>query len=234
MSRSDGSFSHVSRYSRPESRSGARAPDPPSRRTSLGTVGCNIPGTRRVRRLRRNVGLFARRIRTLTTVLRKVHRRDPVIPRSPTPQLPQRRSVHVSRSSTINSFMRSRSLRMSISSALSNSLQRWLEVRNQLALETPSDHVSITISQYERRGSWLTDDWCGIQRCDVPSSPLQPPRKSITDRSVPSIHTGVLTGRYVSVSLRAGEEASRRRKRNSDRTMTWTNSELDTDSLEYR
>ena len=227
--RSDDSFSHVSRYSRPESRSGARAPDPPSRRTSLGTIGCDFPVVRRVRRLTRNFSIFTRRIHALKTILRKVHRREPVISRSPTPQLRRRRPVRVSRSSSITSFIQNRSLRASISSALSSSLQRWLEARNQLAFEKSSDHVSITISQYERRGSWLTDDWCGIQHCDVHTTPPHSPRKSVADRSVTSIRTELLTGRYVSVSLRAGEEASRRRKR----TMTWTNSELGAGSIEY-
>jgi len=223
---SDGSFSHISRYSRPESRSGARAPDPPSRRTSLGTIGCNFPVVRRVRRLTRNVGLFTRRIYALKTILRKIRRREPVISRSPTPQLPRRRSVRVSRSS-ITSFIQNRSLRTSISSALSSSLQRWLETRNQLAYEKSSNHVSITISQYEQRGSWLTDDWRGIHHCDVHSTPPQSPR--VADRSAASIRTESLTGRYVSVSLRAGEEASRRRRR----TVTWSNSEFGAGSVEY-
>lgn len=226
--RSDSSFSHVSRYSRPESRSGARAPDPPSRRTSLGIIGCNFPVVRRVRRLTRNVSLFARRIHAFKTILRKVYRREPVISRSPTPQLPRRRPSRVSRSS-ITSFIQSRSLRASISSALSSSLQRWLEARNQLAHEKSSDHVSVTISQYELRGSWLTDDWCGIHRCDVHSTPPHSPRKSIADRSITSIHTESFTGRYVSVSLRAGEEASRRRRR----TVTWSNLDFGAGSIEY-
>jgi len=233
--RSDGSFSRVSRYSRPESRSGARAPDPPSRRTSLGNVGCNVPGVRRVRRLTRNVRLFTQRLHSVRAILRKVHRREPVIPPSPTTsQLPRRMSTRVSRRSSITSFARSRTTRTSTSSVLSNSLQRWLEARNQLTYESSSDHVSITISQYEQRGSWLTDDWCGIRRCDIHPTPSRLPRKSIVDRSVTSIHTEPLTGKYVSVSLRAGEEASRRRKRSSDRTVAWSSSESGTDSLEYR
>lgn len=234
MPRSDSSFSHVSRYSRPESRSGARAPDPPSRPTSIGTVRWNFPVVRRVRRFTRNVSLFARRIHTLKTVLRKVHCREPVITRPPTPQLPRRMSARVSRSSSATSFMQNQSLRRSISSALSTSLQRWLETRNQLAYEKSSGHVSITISQYERKGSWLTDDWCGIQHCDIHSSPPQSPRGLITDRSVTSICTESFTGRYVSVSLKAGEEALRRRKRSSDRTVTWSSSELSAESLEDR
>ena len=234
MSRSDGSFSHVSRYSRPESRSGARAPDPPSRPTSLATTGCNFQVVRRVRRLTRNFRLFTRRIHALKTVLRKIRRWEPVIPRSPTPQLSRRRSTRASRPSSISTFVQSRTIRTSISSVLSNSLQRWLEARNQLAYEKPSDHISITISQYEQRGSWLTDDWGDIQYRNVHSTSPQPPRKSIADRSATSIHTEVLTGRYVSVSLRAGEEASRRRKRSSDRSIAWANSETDTDSLDYR
>ena len=229
MSRSDGSFSYISRYSRPESRSGARAPDPLSRRTSIGTIGCNIPGVRRVRRWTRNVRIFTQRIHTLKTVLRKVHRREPVIPRSPTPRLPRRISARVSRASSITSFVQSRSFRASTSSALSNSLQRWLETRNRLAHEKPSDHVSITISQYEQRGSWISDGWCGMEYIDSHSSTPQSPRKSIT-----SIYAETHMGKYASVSLRAGEEASRRRRRSSDRTMAWLGSEFGTDSLEYR
>lgn len=232
MSRSDGSFSHISRYSRPESRSGARAPDPPSRRTSLASVGCGFPVVRKVRRLTRNIRLFTRRIHAFRTILRKVHRREPAIPQSSAPQLPRRRSTRTSRSPSITSFGQNQSLRRSISSAMSSSLQRWLETRNQLTYEKSPDHVSITISQYERGGSWLTDDWCGIQHCDDHSSPPQSPGKSITDRSISSIHTEPLGGRYISISLRAGEEASRRRRRGSDRTASWSNSELGTDSLE--
>ncbi|KAF9785497.1 hypothetical protein BJ322DRAFT_1108946 [Thelephora terrestris] len=229
MSRSDGSFSRISRYSRPESRSGARAPDPPSRRTSLYTTGCNIPGVRRIRRFTRNVRLFTQRMYALKAMLRKVHCRRPVIAPTPATSLPRRTSARVSRSS-IASFVQSRSLRTSISSALTNSLQRWLEARNQVTYEKASDHVSITISQYERRGSWLTDDWCGIQHCDAHSSLPRASRKSTADRSIASIHTEPLEGKYVSVSLRAGEEASRRRKRSSDRTLTWSDLEFDSDS----
>jgi hypothetical protein len=229
LPRSDDSFSRISRYSRPESRSGARAPDPPSRRTSLGTIGCNFPVARRVRRLTRNIGLFTRRIHALKTILRKVHRREPAISRSPTPQLPRRRPARASRSSSITTFIQNRSLRTSISSVLSNTLQLWLEVRNQLAYEKSPDHVSITISQYERRGSWLSDDWCGVRHCDVHSTPPRSPGKSVADRPGASIQTESLSGRYVSISLRAGEEASRRRKR----TMTWSNSEFDAGLIEY-
>lgn len=229
MSLSDGSFSRVSRYSRPESRSGARAPDPSIRRTSLETTRFRFSVVRRVRRLTRNIHIFTRRMHTLKTLLGKIHHRESVIPRSPTPQLARRRAARVSRRSSITTFLQSRSLRTSVSSALSNSLQRWLEARNQLTYEKPSDHVSITISQYERRGSWLTDDWYGIQHCDDRSNSPQSSRKSIADQSATSIHTESFTGKYVSMSLRAGEEASRRRRRSSDRTMTWTNTELDTD-----
>lgn len=231
MLRSEGTFSRVSRYSRPESRSGARAPDPPSRRTSLNAIGCNIPGVRRVRRFTRNVRIFAQRMYALKTILRKAHRREPVIPPPPTTtRLPRRTSTRVSRASSATSFMYNRSLRTSTSSALSNSLQRWLEARKQLTCEKPSDHASITISQYEQRGSWLSDDWCSIQYCDAHSSPPRSPREWTADRSVTSTQSGPLTGKYVSVSLRAGEEASRRRKRSSDRTVTW----FATDSLEFR
>ena len=230
MSRSDGSFSHISRYSRPESRSGARAPDPPSRRTSLVTIGCGFPVVRKVRRLTRNISLFTRRIHTLRTILRRVHRREPAIPRSPTPQLTRRGSARASRSPSIASLTQNQSLRRSISSATSNGLQRWLETRNQLTYEKSADRVSITISQYERRGSWLTDDWCGIRHCDIHSSPPQSPKNSIFE-SVASIHTESLPGRYVSISLRAGEEASRRRRRSSDRAASWSNSELGVESL---
>lgn len=217
MSRSDGSFSRVSRYSRPESRSGARAPGPPSHRTSLGTIGCNLPGIHRVRRLARNFRLFTQRMYALRTLLRRAHRSRPVIP--PTPTTP----LHRRTSTTITSSIQSRSTRTSTSSALTNTLQRWLEARNQHTYGKSPDHLSITISQYERRGSWLADDWCGIQYCDVHASPSHSPRKSTTDRSITSIHTEPLTGKYVSVSLRAGEEASRRRKRSPEGTVAWTN-----------
>lgn len=232
MSRSDGSFSRISRYSRPESRSGARAPDPPSRRTSLGDAGCNFPGVRRVRRFTRNVRLFTQRMYAVKALLRRAHRRRPAI--TPTPPLPRRTSARVSRASSITSFVQSRSLRTSMSSALTNSLQRWLEARNQLAYERSSNHVSITISQYERRGSWLSDDWRGTEHCDTNSFPPQSSRKPTTDRSITSVHSEPLTGKYVSVSLRAGEEASRRRKRSSGRTVTWSDLGSDSGSLEYR
>ena len=234
MSRSDGSFSRVSRYSRPESRSGARAPDPPSRRTSLGKIGCNIPGVRRVRLFTRSFRLFTQRMYALGTLLRKGHRRRPVIPPTPTTSLHRQRPTRVSRTSSITSFARSRSMRTSTSSALTNTLQRWLEAKNQLSCERSSNHVSITISQYERRGSWLADNWCVIQRCDIHPSMPQPPRKSTADQSITSTHAEPLTGKYVSVSLKAGEEASRRRKRSTDRTVTWTNLELSSNSLEHR
>jgi len=228
MTRSDGSFSHISRYSRPESRSGARAPDPPSRRASFVAVGCNIPGVRGARRLTRNIRLFAQRIRTLKDVLRKVHRRESAI--RPTPTTPRRHRIsRVSRTSSITSFVQSQSLRASTSSMLSNSLQRWLEAQNRLTLEKPFDHASITISQYERRGSWLVDGCCDAEDCDIHPSPT---RESITDRSVISVHTESSMGRYASVSLRAGEEASRRRKRSSDRTDIWFISESETDPSE--
>ena len=229
MSRSDGSFSRVSRYSRPESRSGARAPDPPSRRTSLASVGCNVPGVRRVRRFTRKVRLFTHRLYALKAVLQKTHRGGPVIPPTPTSSLPRRASARVSGTSSITSFMRSRSMRTSISSALTNSLQRWLEARNQLAYEKSSDHFSITISQYERRGSWLIDNWCGAEQRDVRPSPPQSSGKLAANRSIASVSTGPLTGKYVGVSLRAGEEASRRRKRSSSRTITWSNLGFDSD-----
>lgn len=232
MSRSDDSFSRVSRYSRPESRSGARAPGPPSRRTSLVTIGCNVPGVRRVRRFARNVRLFTRRLYALKVVLRRTHRRRPVIPSPPSTSSPRRTSARVSRPSSITSFVQSRSLRTSLSSALTNSLQRWLEARNKLTREKSSDHASITISQYELRGSWLTDSWCGIQHCDVHSSLPQPSRGPTPDQSIASLSTGPLTGKYMSVSLRAGEEASRRRKRSSERTVTWSDLNFDSDSLE--
>jgi hypothetical protein len=234
MTLSDGSFSRVSRYSRPESRSGARAPDPPSRRTSLGTIGCNVPGVRRVRRFTRNFRLFAQRMYALRTLLRKAHRQRPVIPPTPTTSSHRRTPTSSSRTSSIASILLSRSMRTSTSSALTNTLQRWLEARNQVTYEKSSDHLSITISQYERRGSWLADDWCGIQHCDVHPPPPQSPRKSTADRSITSTHTEPLAGKYVSVSLRAGEEASRRRKRRSDRTVTWTNSEFGSGSVEYK
>ena len=235
MSRSDGSFSRISRYSRPESRSGARAPDPPSRPTSLGTIGCNVPGVRRVRRFTRSLRLFTQRMYALRTLLRKTRRRGPVIPPTPTTSLHRRRSTSVSGTSPFTSFMRSRSLRTSHSSAFTNTLQRWLEERNQVTYEKSSDRFSITISQYERRGSWLADDSRGIQHCDVHSSPPQSPSRSTTDRSITPVHLEPLMGKYVSVSLRAGEEASRRRKRNSGHTVTWTNSEFGSaGSLEYR
>lgn len=233
MSRSDDSFSRISRYSRPESRSGARAPDPPSRRTSLAVIGCNIPGVRRVRRFTRNVRLFTQRIHTLKAVLRNVHRREPVIPRTSTTRLPRRTSARVSRASSITSFVQSQSLRTSTSSALSSSLQRWLEAKSKLTHEVSSDHASITISQYELRGSWLADDLCGSERYDARPSPPQSPWKSIADLSVSSTPTEDLVGKYVSVSLRAGEEASRRRRRSSNRTVTWSSSESEIDSLEY-
>lgn len=233
MSRSDGSFSRVSRYSRPESRSGARAPDPPSRRTSFVNVGCNVPGIRRVRRFTRNFRFFAQRMYALRRLLRKAHHQMPVIPSTPT-SLQRRASIRVSRTSSVTSLMQSRSIRTSMSTALTNSLQRWLEARNQFTHEKSSDHVSITISQYERRGSWLAEDWCDIQHCDIHSSPPQSSRNPTTDQSITSIHTGPLRGKYVSVSLRAGEEASRRRRRSADRSVTWTNSEFCSDSLEYR
>lgn len=232
ISRSDGSFSRISRYSRPESRSGARAPDPPSRRTSLCTIGCNIPGIRRIRRITRNVRLFTQRMYAFKAMLRRTHRRRPVIPPTSATSLPRRTSARVSRASSITSFVQSRSLRTSISSVATNSLQRWLEARNQLTYEKTSDKVSITISQYERRGSWLTDDRCGIQHCDVHSSPPRSSRRPTADRSITSIQTEPLAGKYVSVSLRAGEEASRRRKRGSDRTLTWSDLEFDSDSQE--
>ena len=225
--RSDGSFSRISRYSRPESRSGARAPDPPSRRTSLRTVGCNVPGVRRVRRFTRNLRLFTQRMYALTNLLRKGNRSRPVIPSTSTgASLHRRTSTRASRTSSITSFAQNRSIRTSTSSAFTHTLQRWLEARNQLTYEKPSDHLSITISQYERRGSWLADEWCGIQHCDTHPSPPQQSRRSTTDRSITSIRTEPLMGKYVSVSLRAGEEASRRRKHGSGHTVTWTDSEF--------
>ena len=232
MSRSDGSFSYVSRYSRPESRSGARAPGPPSRRTSIITVGCNIPGVRRIRRFTRNLRLFKQRMYALKTMLRKSHPRGPVIPPTSSASLPRRMSTQVSRTSSTTSSVGSRSLRTSISSALTNSLQRWLEARNQLTHEKSPDHVSITISQYELRGSWLTDDGGGIHHCDIHSSLPQSLRRPAACLPITPIAMEPLTGKYVSVSLRAGEEASRRRKRSSNRTLTWSDLNFDSDSLE--
>lgn len=228
MAHSEGSFSHISRYSRPESRSGARAPDPPSRRASFVAVGCNIPGVRRVRRLTRNVRFFAGRIRTLKDVLRKIHRREPTIRQTPTGRS-QRISIRVSRASSITSFVQNRSSRASTSSILSNSLQRWLEAQNRITYEKPSDHGPITISQYEQRGSWLADGCCSAEDCDVHPSP---PQESVADRSVISVHTESSMGKYASISLRAGEEASRRRKRSSDRSEIWFNSDSEVGSLE--
>ena len=112
---------------------------------------------------------------------------------------------------------------------LSNSLQRWLESQNRLTHEKSSDLASITISQYERRGSWLADGSCGAEGCDVHPSPTQ---ESMADRSIISVHTESSMGKYASVSLRAGEEASRRRKRSSDYTDVWFTSESDTGALE--
>jgi hypothetical protein len=72
----------------------------------------------------------------------------------------------------------------------------------EYAISPSSGHVSMDIDEYERRGSWLTDPdrGCGIDSCSIHFSQDK-------DR----IET--YNWKYFGVSLAAGQEATRRRRK---------------------
>jgi len=188
------SVSRSSQYSRPYSRSGARAPEPPVRRA------CGLFGWRRAKR---NIQGFSKRLPLVKTLLSR-HRRN----LSRTPATPNRNHLRVSSLtfsivSGSSSFGPRRSLSFAISS-VRDSLGSWIDTRNRASIGymiSPSPgHVSMDIDEYERRGSWLTDPdrGCGLDACVVH-------HPQGTERSE--------VWKYLDVSLAAGSAATRRRRK---------------------
>lgn len=198
--------SHVSHYSRPYSRSGARAPEPGESDAGVHAAGCHIPGSSKWRKMKRNVGAFSRRFTTLGALLRKRNvTRTSISPVHYRPSSAISTAFTVSSRSSLNRSSRSRS---SVTSLVRNSLASWIDERNRASLEYATSpvpgHESMEIEEYERRGSWLRERACEDSVCS-----MHQPRSS-EDLSLD-------TGKYYGVSLAAGQEAALRRRRKLDR-----------------
>jgi len=195
------SMSRVSQYSRPYSRSGARAPEPAQSRTSVYGMGCCIPRSYRWRRIKRHVQLFSRRLRIFKAVLRNRNARRSSISSSHIRASSIVFSMHPRRSSIVRACSR-----MSATSLARDSLASWVDARNlasmEYAISPSSGHVSMDIDEYERRGSWLTDPdrGCEIDSCSI-------------HRSQDKDRIETYNWKYFGVSLAAGQEATRRRRK---------------------
>lgn len=227
-SRLGGPFLRANRGSQAES--GAKDPNPPGRPVNVGTVGCEIPGFREARRLTQNVSRLSKRLRSFKLPSWKPRGWEPSTPQTPTiPPLPIRTSARVSNASSITTFVQEQSV-LDISPTSPYSSQQWIKVGDDLTSEKLSKPLLITISG--RRGGQLMDDSSHTEHYDDYPLPLLSPKNRVVNNPATPLHIDLIVGKYVSVSLRAGREASRRRKRRSDPVVTWYSSESDIDSLE--
>lgn len=197
--------SHVSNYSRPLSRSGARAPEPDESNISLHGVGCHIPGGAKWRKMKRNIALFSRRLTTFGVLLRRRN-----VTRTSISSAHYRPSSVLSSAFTISSrssSSRSARSRSSAMSLVSDSLASWIEERNRASLEYATSpiprHESMEIEEYERRGSWLIERDCEDSVCSMHNP------SSSEDLKLDS-------SKYYGISMLAGQEAALRRRRKLD------------------
>lgn len=149
--------SNISRYSRPYSRTGARAPEPAELLHNQ-SVPAILRLSQSLKVLRRtmkiNVFRAAHRIKSsFSNHHHKVEVEDTCI--VPIPVLPPHSPT------------------MSFESANTTSLAAWLSARQRQVAEEYDPNILMTLDEYERAGSWLnvSDGGCGLAGCEMHSGP---------------------------------------------------------------